>query len=169
MFLSIRGTSCEVVGFVDLLRPAWHAQHSLLSMAQIRVFCRVRPSAAASAVTCRSDAVSLRLTTQDRKDHDFTFDYVFGPTATQDNVFAQVADVVQSALDGYNVCLFLNSWLMSLMHCCRYQVCRSLPDCTGVPFQLRPDWCGQDAHNARQQRDAAGHHTPLRAEGSCFA
>ncbi len=41
---------------------------------------------------------------QDR--FDFKFDKVFGPTSTQDDVFNQVTDFVQSAMDGYNVCLF---------------------------------------------------------------
>ena len=77
---------------------------SLCLRIQIRVFCRVRPSAAASAVKHGSDAVSLQLTSEDGKDHGFTFDHVFGPAASQAEVFAVVADVVQSALDGYNVC-----------------------------------------------------------------
>ena len=76
--------------------------HSSFGALQIRVFCRVRP-APASAVSCSSDAASLRLTAEDGKEHGFTFDHVFGPSASQTDVFAQVADVVQSALDGYKV------------------------------------------------------------------
>ena len=78
----------------------------------------MRPSAAASAVSCGPDAFSLRLTAEDGKEHGFTFDYVFGPAASQANVFAQVADVVQSALDGYNVCPLCITWLQALLHCC---------------------------------------------------
>ena len=36
----------------------------------------------------------------------FTFDAVFGPTASQDDVYTEAAPVVTSVLDGYHVCMF---------------------------------------------------------------
>jgi hypothetical protein len=66
---------------------------------------------------CGSDSVSLRLTAADGKEHAFSFDHVFGPAASQANVFAQVADVVQSALDGYNVCPSYKTCLQVLLPC----------------------------------------------------
>jgi kinesin family protein C1 len=36
----------------------------------------------------------------------FVFDRVFEPEATQEEIFADVAQLVQSALDGYRVCIF---------------------------------------------------------------
>ena len=78
---------------------------------QIRVFCRVRP-APDSAVACSSDGSSLRLAAEDGKEHAFSFDAVFGAAASQADIFSQVSDMVQSALDGYKVqahCMHLHA------------------------------------------------------------
>jgi kinesin family protein C1 len=91
----------------------------------IRVFARVRPFLPGdgydlskempdSSILTRSDMNSLRISTiqktpvgEDKIDnHEFQFDKVFGPSTTQDNLFNEVAEFVQSALDGYQVCLF---------------------------------------------------------------
>ena len=70
----------------------------------IRVFCRVRPNPS-SVAQISSDGSSIRIY-QDSKPFEFNFDKVFSPDSTQGDIFAQVSDLVQSALDGYNVCLF---------------------------------------------------------------
>jgi predicted nucleic acid-binding Zn-ribbon protein len=70
----------------------------------IRVFCRVRPHPSGVA-QCAADGTTIRVYA-DSKPYEFVFDRVFKPEVTQSGVFEQIADLVQSALDGYKVCLF---------------------------------------------------------------
>jgi kinesin family member C1 len=90
----------------------------------VRVFARVRPflpddesydptAPPESSITTRHDNCGLRITkkvlksaTDKPEDHTFTFDKVFGQSASQEIVFQEVSEFVQSALDGYHVCLF---------------------------------------------------------------
>jgi kinesin family protein C1 len=89
----------------------------------IRVFARVRPFLPSDghelnalpepAIHPRNDLNSLKISRCDpqnpekiREDHEFAFDKVFGQSVSQETLFHEVAEFVQSALDGYNVCLF---------------------------------------------------------------
>ncbi|XP_038047913.1 carboxy-terminal kinesin 2-like isoform X2 [Patiria miniata] len=93
----------------------------------IRVFCRVRPLLPDEASSgdeighinfAGTDNKSIELTNVDlnesnvgtrsssSKKFDFAFDRVFDPSSTQAEVFEEISQLVQSALDGYNVCVF---------------------------------------------------------------
>ncbi|KAJ9134612.1 Kinesin-like protein [Pleurostoma richardsiae] len=88
----------------------------------IRVMCRVRPvldssegesakigfpdekSSAQIDVTGPEEKSSLGNVT--RKTLPFEFDRVFAPSVHNEEVFGEISQLVQSALDGYNVCIF---------------------------------------------------------------
>ncbi|KAI7745037.1 hypothetical protein M8C21_000016 [Ambrosia artemisiifolia] len=98
----------------DNLRKKLH--NTILELkGNIRVFCRVRPllpddgPAAEATVSFPS---SLELAGrgielyQSGQKYPFTFDKVFDHSATQHEVFEEISQLVQSALDGYKVCIF---------------------------------------------------------------
>ncbi|ETN58653.1 claret segregational [Anopheles darlingi] len=80
----------------------------------IRVFCRVRPPLLPSEehrIECGwkyLDEQSLELLAMDGtgKRHEFSFDHVFHARTRQEDIFENVSPLIQSALDGYNVCIF---------------------------------------------------------------
>ncbi|KAK1420049.1 hypothetical protein QVD17_21350 [Tagetes erecta] len=81
----------------------------------IRVFCRVRPllpddgPAAEATVTFPSSVESAGRGIdlyQSGQKYPFTFDKVFDHNTTQQEVFMEISQLVQSALDGYKVCIF---------------------------------------------------------------
>jgi len=79
---------------------------------KIRVYCRVRPFSRTEAEdeTKRKMCVDINdemsLTVRGRFDNHYNFDSVFGPDSTQDQVFDETKRLIQSAVDGYNVCVF---------------------------------------------------------------
>jgi len=86
----------------------------------IRVFCRLRPLLASEA----DDAIKVDIQDDSHltvfsgmqknvtglserpTSHDFSFDHIFGPHASQAAVFEEIALLIQSALDGYRVAIF---------------------------------------------------------------
>lgn len=86
----------------------------------VRVFARVRPYLPGDGIDHSNppeptlhvrDNLSLRIVKQAtdssrKEDHSFNFDKAFGQHTSQETIFEEVSEFVQSALDGYNVCLF---------------------------------------------------------------
>ncbi|CAN4125258.1 unnamed protein product [Withania somnifera] len=82
----------------------------------IRVFCRVRPLLYDDTVRAETKVISFPTSTEAKgrgvdlihngQKQSFTFDKVFMPEASQEDVFVEISQLVQSALDGYKVCIF---------------------------------------------------------------
>jgi len=76
-----------------------------------RVFCRVRPLSSKekdqgdTKVTKAVDSMNLSIESASGGSNKYAFDAVFTP-GTQDEIFNDCKDLVQSAVDGYNVTLF---------------------------------------------------------------
>ncbi|CAL9078782.1 unnamed protein product [Musa textilis] len=81
----------------------------------IRVYCRIRPylseeNKKQSTIYHIGENGELILANPTKQGKDgqrvFNFNKVFGPTATQEEVFLDTQPLIQSILDGYNVCIF---------------------------------------------------------------
>ncbi|KAH9316110.1 hypothetical protein KI387_024737, partial [Taxus chinensis] len=102
----------------DLLRRKLHNTIQELK-GNIRVFCRVRPILPdddeygseipvveyPNSMELQGRGVELLQPQQGQK-YAFSFDKVFCPEVTQEDVFVDISQLVQSALDGYKVCIF---------------------------------------------------------------
>lgn len=78
---------------------------------KIRVFARCRPmSSSETDRGCQECAVFDDPTTltvsSSKTTKTFSFDSVFPPTSTQDEIFEDVEMLIDSVVDGYNVCVF---------------------------------------------------------------
>ncbi|XP_054803111.1 kinesin-like protein KIN-14I [Prosopis cineraria] len=79
----------------------------------IRVYCRVRPflpgqSSYLSTVESMEEGnITINIPSKNGKGRKtFNFNKIFGPSATQAEVFSDMQPLIRSVLDGYNVCIF---------------------------------------------------------------
>ncbi|KAG5995195.1 hypothetical protein E4U54_002909, partial [Claviceps lovelessii] len=89
----------------------------------IRVMCRVRPlvvndeGSKQAGISYPDDKTSAEIVLAgpeeksslgvvSRKNYPFEFDRVFTPAVQNEEIFGEISQLVQSALDGYNVCIF---------------------------------------------------------------
>ncbi|KAG2569031.1 hypothetical protein PVAP13_7NG367400 [Panicum virgatum] len=101
----------------DELRKKLH--NTILELkGNIRVFCRVRPllrfdgdsngpegASISFPTSVESAGRAIDLMNQGQK-LSFSYDKVFDHNASQEDVFVEISQLVQSALDGYKVCIF---------------------------------------------------------------
>ncbi|XP_020588180.1 kinesin-like protein KIN-14I isoform X2 [Phalaenopsis equestris] len=79
---------------------------------KIRVFCRIRPlnekeiAEKEKNIVFPVDEFTVEHPWKDEKSRQHIYDRVFGQNDSQEDVFADTKYLVQSAVDGYNVCIF---------------------------------------------------------------
>ncbi|EEF33851.1 kinesin-like protein KIN-14E [Ricinus communis] len=79
---------------------------------KIRVFCRLRPLSEKEIaekernIIRSTDEFTVEHPWKDDKSKQHVYDHVFDGSATQEDVFEDTRYLVQSAVDGYNVCIF---------------------------------------------------------------
>lgn len=111
----VRGISNAASGYHRVVEENKILYNNLQDLkGSIRVYCRIKPqfggqSDAHSAVEFIGEDGSLLVNTSKMgKDVQriFNFNKVFGPSATQEEIYIDTQPLIRSVMDGYNVCIF---------------------------------------------------------------
>lgn len=78
------------------------------SMGKIRVFCRIRPLSSKETTNGQIESIHQLddFSVGFEPNNVQKYDSVFGKNSTQDGIFSEMKQMVGSAIDGYNVCIF---------------------------------------------------------------
>ncbi|KVI12525.1 Calponin homology domain-containing protein [Cynara cardunculus var. scolymus] len=112
--LHIHGLASAASGYHRVLEENRKLYNQVQDLkGNIRVYCRVRPSLGgrldSQSVVDNIEEGMITINTPAKYGkgcRSFNFNKVFGPSATQAEVFADTRPLVRSVLDGYNVCIF---------------------------------------------------------------
>lgn len=112
----MRGLAQAAAGYHKVLEENRQLYNQVQDLkGSIRVYCRVRPflpgqSNSQSTVDYIGEDGQLMIANPAKQGKDsrksFTFNKVFGASATQEEVFLDTRPLIRSVLDGYNVCIF---------------------------------------------------------------
>lgn len=117
-YISSSNSELEQIGEIlmkeETMRRKLHNELQELR-GNIRVFCRLRPhldnekeDSSSISIDGFSDENGTQCITikREAKYHKFTFDRCFGAQESNKDIFHEIGQLIQSSLDGYNVCIF---------------------------------------------------------------
>lgn len=114
-----KGMSLDITRLLDELKEANNDYQQIIG--SIRVNVRVRPFISndkledkkSSVIECESrNDLILKIPTEmlksdnHQQEYHFSFERIYPPTSTQNNLFTELSSLIQSSIDGHNVCIF---------------------------------------------------------------
>lgn len=114
-----KGMSLDITRLLDELKEANNEYQQIIG--SIRVNVRVRPFISndspedkkSSIIDCESrNDLILKIPTEmlksdnHQQEYHFSFERIYPTTSTQDNLFTELSSLIQSSIDGHNVCIF---------------------------------------------------------------
>ncbi|XP_057483379.1 kinesin-like protein KIN-14I isoform X2 [Actinidia eriantha] len=112
--VNIHGLAHAAAGYHKVLEENRKLYNQVQDLkGSIRVYCRVRPFLGGQSnylsTVDHIEEGTITITTPSKHGRgckSFNFNKVFGPSATQAEVFSDTQPLIRSVLDGYNVCIF---------------------------------------------------------------